>query len=344
LAGTYGNLTFSNFTKILPNPGTINIAGVFTTGAGGGHTVTGSTVVFNGTVLQIIPAGFTQFNNLTISNPPGVNLSSNITVDGTLNFITGTLNTGPNVVTVGPSGSSTRTAGHVIGTLRKQFSSTGTFNFHVGTSGVYSPINQTVTAMTAASGELTVLTNTGVPSPLPSGVDPLRTLQRFWTLTGNGIRSDLTFNYVDADVPGAPNDESLWGILRITGTAATGYPDALSYVTMSPGTNQFTITGLESYSHWTAGMILAPTAANANVTGRVLDTNGRGVYGARVEMVDQSGNTRYAMTNPFGYYRFLGVPGGQTYVILPTHKRYRFQGRALALSEDVVGFDFTAEP
>jgi hypothetical protein len=294
--------------------------------------------------LQTLPAGFTQYNNLTTSNPAGLTLSGNVSVDGILNFVTGTIGTGANILTVGPSGSSTRTAGHVIGNLRKLFNATGAFTFHVGTPGVHSPINQTVTAMTAASGELTVLTSTGVPSPLPSGVDPLRTLQRFWTLTGNGIRSDLTFNYVDADVPGAPNDESLWGILRITGTTATGYPDALPYITMSPGTNQFTITGLESYSHWTAGMILAPTAANANLTGRVLDPNGRGVYGAIMSMMDQSGNVRYATTNPFGYYRFLGVPAGQAYVITPTHKRYRFQSRTIAVSEDIADIDFTAEP
>ncbi len=66
LPASYGNLTFSNYNKILPSSGTVGIAGTFTAGTATGHTVTGSTVSFNGTSSQVIPA-FT-FNNLSISN------------------------------------------------------------------------------------------------------------------------------------------------------------------------------------------------------------------------------------------------------------------------------------
>ena len=59
LVADYGNLIFSNFQKILPNGSTIRIAGAFTTGAGGGHTLTGSTVEFNGTSAQTLPSNFT---------------------------------------------------------------------------------------------------------------------------------------------------------------------------------------------------------------------------------------------------------------------------------------------
>src|SRR6185369_5468650 len=65
--GNYGNLTFSNFTKTLPNGGTVTIGGLFTTGVAGGHTVTGSTVEFNGASAQTIPTGFTTYNNLTLN-------------------------------------------------------------------------------------------------------------------------------------------------------------------------------------------------------------------------------------------------------------------------------------
>ncbi|MGH9871612.1 MAG: DUF4214 domain-containing protein [Pyrinomonadaceae bacterium] len=67
LAGTYGNLTFSNFSKTLASTGTIFIAGTFTPGTGVGHTITGSTINFNGTGAQNIP-GF-NYNNLTSSGP-----------------------------------------------------------------------------------------------------------------------------------------------------------------------------------------------------------------------------------------------------------------------------------
>ena len=66
LAANYGNLTFSNFSKTLASTGTIGIAGVFTPGIAV-HTITGSTINFNGTDPggQTIP-GFT-YNNLTSS-------------------------------------------------------------------------------------------------------------------------------------------------------------------------------------------------------------------------------------------------------------------------------------
>src|SRR5207253_11475385 len=55
----------SNFNKTLASSGTIGIAGTFTPGTATGHTVTGSTINFNGAGAQSVPA-FT-YNNLTVS-------------------------------------------------------------------------------------------------------------------------------------------------------------------------------------------------------------------------------------------------------------------------------------
>src|SRR5688572_11311173 len=70
-AFNYGNLTFSNFNKVLAPTGTIGIAGVFTPGTATGHTITGSTINFNGTGAQTVPAF--NYNNLTISGARGAN-------------------------------------------------------------------------------------------------------------------------------------------------------------------------------------------------------------------------------------------------------------------------------
>jgi hypothetical protein len=61
LAGNYNNLTFSNFNKVLPNGGTIGIAGTFTPGTATGHTIANNTIDFNGSGAQTIPA-FNYFN------------------------------------------------------------------------------------------------------------------------------------------------------------------------------------------------------------------------------------------------------------------------------------------
>ncbi|MEW5797471.1 MAG: fibronectin type III domain-containing protein [Bacteroidota bacterium] len=88
LTANYGNLTFSNFTKVLPSA-IIGISGTFTPGNAAGHTITGNTIDFNSSGVQNI-SSFT-YNNLTTSNggtktiQPGAD-----TVLGTLTIGTGT--------------------------------------------------------------------------------------------------------------------------------------------------------------------------------------------------------------------------------------------------------------
>ena len=70
--------------------------------------------------------------------------------------------------------------------------------------------------------------------------------------------------------------------------------------------------------------IAPPSAALVNIQGRVLSTDGRGISKAMVTLVEPNGNVRYALTNPFGYYRFLEVPTGETYTLNVSHKTYDF--------------------
>jgi alpha-tubulin suppressor-like RCC1 family protein len=85
----------------------------------------------------------------------------------------------------------------------------------------------------------------------------------------------------------------------------------------------------------------APTAANVYVTGRV--TNGkRGLVRAIVSVTDSSGTTRMAHTTSFGYYRFEGLPAGQTYVFNVTAKHYQFAPQVVVLNDNLADFDFIA--
>jgi Tol biopolymer transport system component len=84
--------------------------------------------------------------------------------------------------------------------------------------------------------------------------------------------------------------------------------------------------------------------AAANISGRVTAQNGRGVAAAVVTATDDLGNMRYAMTNPFGYYRFLGLPTGEDYLISVRSKRYHFTPRTINVWGDLTSVDFTAEP
>lgn len=85
-----------------------------------------------------------------------------------------------------------------------------------------------------------------------------------------------------------------------------------------------------------------PTAALVSIGGRVLTSDGAGIPRAQVTMVDQSGNTRSARTNPFGYYTFADVEIGQTYVVSVASKGYEFTPRIISLTDQLTDLDFFA--
>jgi hypothetical protein len=89
--------------------------------------------------------------------------------------------------------------------------------------------------------------------------------------------------------------------------------------------------------------VIGPTAASVGVTGRVVAAeNGAGVYGARVVMTDSAGQSRIAMTNPFGYYRFTDVQAGATYTFTVYAKGYAAgEGIVRTITEDVTDFDIS---
>lgn len=286
------------------------------------------------TSADVTAANMTIGGNRTIT----IGIGRTLNTTGVVGLGTGQV-VGLGMLSLGTASTITHgVGGQVEATLRKNFGGPGpSFEFPVGTPGQFSPMNVLVTI---GSGQLTARANTGVPGIVPVPLDVARTLQRYWTLSGSGIRSNITFNYLNGDVPGPPNDETAWAIIRVTGNVAIAYTSAETYVVMDPSNNRFTINDLESYSHWTAGVPLAPTAANANVSGRVVDGNGRGIYGAKMALQNQQGQIVWAITNPFGYYRFLDVPAGQNYILSVSNKRYQFQPRTLNLVDDLTDVDF----
>jgi len=89
-------------------------------------------------------------------------------------------------------------------------------------------------------------------------------------------------------------------------------------------------------------MQLSPTAASVTVSGRVLTATGGGLRSARVTLTDSSGRTRYAMTNPFGYYRFTEVTGGETYLFQVVSKSWSFAPQVVTVIEELTELNFTA--
>jgi hypothetical protein len=108
-------------------------------------------------------------------------------------------------------------------------------------------------------------------------------------------------------------------------------------ITVSPGANDMTVD---------AGLVLF-TAANASISGRVISPTGRGISKVRVVIVGGNlAEPRYTQTNPFGYYRFLDLQAGETYVLTVSSKSHMFSNpnRLINLDEDMFNADFVSDP
>jgi uncharacterized delta-60 repeat protein len=88
---------------------------------------------------------------------------------------------------------------------------------------------------------------------------------------------------------------------------------------------------------------LAP-AVSAGISGRVVRPDGRPVQNAFLTIDVGGGSILNARTNPFGYYRFVNVPTGQTYTISARAKRLLFTDRSVFVGNEIANFDFVAEP
>lgn len=135
------------------------------------------------------------------------------------------------------------------------------------------------------------------------------------------------------------NDETVFSRLRILHNENNVLVDR---TTSHDFANRFVCASVNSLSPFVVANFLAPTAAGVTVTGRVLTATGRGIRNARVTLTDQSGTARTALTNAFGYYRFEGVPAGQTIILTASAKHFYFDNstQIVSLTEDIDNVNF----
>ncbi len=230
-AQNYGNLLFSTagiktattafnvMGNLLLNNGTLNtnatvvnhsIAGDFIM-TGGAFTGTNYTYTLNGTSNQSVSL-VTPINKLSVNKLSGkVDLASNITVSNTLNFISGIIETGVFEVIMPVAANITGAAqstGWVKGNLTRNIP-TGTSiirSFEIG-EATYAPVS-IVFASVAIAGDLTATTtSTDQPEIDYSGIDPDKSVNRFWSLNNSGIlftTASATFGWTATDIdPGS---------------------------------------------------------------------------------------------------------------------------------------------
>ncbi len=228
--------------------GTFDVSPVYNSGSGGHIVLHLRTTTLNRvTGFEINPAR-TLATWTVDDNAVGGTLTvagGDISVPGAFNLTNGVVVTNANTIT--NDGTVVRVAAYVDGNLKRNYTAAGAYTYHVGDNG-YSPVAANVTAGT---GSLTVA---AIDTAQPNIPNPSKALSRYWKLTGTGITSDLTFNYLDpADIPGTAT-EANFVIFKYDG--AFTQPGG----TVNAAANTATITGVTSFSDWTLAEPSALTA------------------------------------------------------------------------------------
>ncbi len=222
----YGNLTMSAAGTKTAN-GPLNIRnnftltnGTFVAGsyidtlggnwsmASGAYTNTGSTVTLNGTDVQDI-SSTGAFNNMIIKKTAGnTTLSSNITVNGTLTFTSGKIQTGSNTVIMPAnaivSGAAQGT-GWVNGKLQKNFTTGSNVSrtLEIGGSTYYSPATILIASVGTAGNITGSVTVSDHPNIATSSINSAKSVNRYWSFSNSGTvftNAAITVNWVASDL------------------------------------------------------------------------------------------------------------------------------------------------
>jgi hypothetical protein len=202
---------------------------------------------------------------------------------------------------------------------------TGTFNTSNGTLAGNQTVNKANTTSSVTSPTNPV--GTGIPVTFTATVLPVA--------PGAGTRTG-TVNFFRNGSPictGVAVSAGGTATCNMTFTIATSYNITATY----SGDGNFNASSAPTYVQ----QVVGPTAAQVSITGRVVSQEtGRAVYNARVVMVDSSGQTRSALTNPFGYYRFTGVVTGAVYTFTVSAKGYpTSEGIVRTITEEITDLD-----
>lgn len=284
---------------------------------------------------------------------PGNSFSGNFTVTGTL-YPGGIVTLGGATVTLACNGT-VEGAGfnnYFIGNFRKDFCGPELFSFPVGTTpngsarngeaadpegftSEYSPALINVTAGTFPSSLTINVVDTWLP-----GLGQTSSISRYWNVQETGdLTADMTMQYLTEDVYG---NEPAYQVFKWDGASTVPYVPGSVNIAL----DQFTATGVTSFSGWAVGVI-NPTVASADISGRVLTADGRPI--ANVRVIISGGSLPEPIdsyTGHLGYYGFNDLPAGESYVVTVKSRRFTFTNptRIITLQQDVTGEDFIAQP
>ena len=277
--GSYNNLTLSAARGSgTISIGTINISGsysktaTFTSGTG----ITAGTITYNGSSSQEILGtdSYFNYNNLTVNNSSGLTMNSNVVVNGTLGFTDGKITTGGYSMILGNSATVTGVGAgkYIHGNLVKGIAaSTVSKTFEVGDASIYAPVTITFTGSTNSSGSVLASTTTGEhPQLNSSAISSSSDVNRYWTLSNNGVSGFSTynavFNFTAGDLDSGADYLSF--MVGNYNASAWNYPDIGNRTSTS-----IQATGMTLFGDFQAGTCLTPLQPS-QITGNASPCSG----------------------------------------------------------------------
>ena len=254
--GSAGGIASSGATGNIQNTGTRS----FSTGAN--YTYDGSAAQVTGTGL---PA---TINSLTVNNAAGLALTNSSTASVSITFTSGNVTTGASALGLSAAGSVSRTSGHVVGNFSKGFGTgAATKSFEIGSSAAYTPATVAFANVTTGGSLTASATGAEHANISTSGIDPAKSVNRYWTLTNSGIAFstyDATFEFVPGDVDGGADPNAFY--VRKYNSPAWTAP-----VTGARTATSTQATGLTSFSDFAIGertvhTITASAGANGSIS------------------------------------------------------------------------------
>ncbi|GEM_PF-928751 len=317
--GTIDNSN-SNVSLVLADGATISRA----TGAITNAPVFGSTVNLRYTSVSgsvttgpELPTSATVLNNLSVSTTgQAVTLAADATVNGTISLSSGKVITGPYTLYVAASGTVSRTDGYVAGKLNKPFSS-GVLSqlFEIGDTSKYTPVTLSFNSVTVP-GDITASTTEGDHSGIgTSGIDPAKSVNRYYSLTNQGVgfdnaQAEFTFDPADVDAGANPDNFIVrkynganWapatvGTKTATSTQVTGLTSFSDFAIGEPTTHTITAAATGNGSISPSGAVAVSDGASKEFT--IIPDPNYHIDSVVINGVNQGVLTNYTFTNVTG--------------------------------------------
>lgn len=254
-----------------------------------------------------------------------------ITLNGTLNILTGVIDTGSNRLihlSGDPSGS-----GYIKGTLVRRFTNSNpVYNFFVGDNHL-ARVQIIASSVPAGPADVAVTARDMTLAGLP----PATSASFSWDIVQTGtMTSTLALTYDNSDINGSESNYRAW-------RSTAGSPVVVSSTVSTPSNTVTTVAMNDLTASW--GVSERPPLIS--ISGTVFTAGGQGIRNA---IVTVTGGTltvpRVVQTGSFGTYSVSGLEAGGEYTVTVSAKRHRFNPSSQVITSmtSVTNVNFTANP